>query len=127
MTMTILRFIAISLLFTLTSTFWSGCYYDNEEELYPFESCETTNMSFAVNILPLFNQNCNVCHATSQAQGNVILDTHAEVKKQVDAVRLLGAIRHEVGFSAMPQGQPQLTPCAIDKIASWVAAGAPNN
>lgn len=125
--MTILRFIAITFLFTLMITFWSGCYYDNEEELYPFESCETTNMSFTTDILPLFDQNCNVCHASSQALGNVILDSHAEVKKQVDAIRLLGAIRHEVGFSAMPQGQPQLTSCAIDKIASWVAAGAPNN
>ncbi len=125
--MTLNHFIAIIFLSSMSALIWSGCYYDNEEELYPFEPCETTNMSFTTDILPIFDLNCNVCHATSQALGNVILDTHADVKKQVDAVRLLGAIRHENGFSQMPQGQPQLTFCTIDKIASWVAAGAPNN
>ena len=125
--MTSYHFIAFLFAFSLLTFFWTGCYYDNEEELYPFEPCETANMSFATNIMPIFNQNCNVCHATSQALGNVILDTHAEVKKQVDAGRLLGAIRHENTFFPMPQGQPQLSSCTIEKIASWVAAGAPNN
>lgn len=119
--LTPLSLLAIALLLGV-----NGCYYDVEEELYP-SGCDTANMSFSAHVLPILNDNCNACHASSAALGGIVLDTYTEVKKQVDNGKLLGSIRHEAGFSPMPQGQPQIANCPIDRIAAWIQAGAPNN
>ena len=114
-------------LLVMTSLLISACYYDVEEELYPSGTCDTANMSFSQAVMPIFNQNCNICHSASAAQGNVILDTYDAVLPYVNNGKLLGSIRHQGGFSAMPQGQPQLSTCTIDKIAAWITDGAMNN
>lgn len=114
-------------LVALTALTFSACYYDVEDELYPVITCDTAGVSFAVDILPLFNQQCNGCHNSGFPSGNVVLDTHAGTKAQADAGRLLGALRHQSGFSPMPQGQPQLADCTIRRIEAWIQAGAPNN
>ncbi len=125
--MTMLRMTGFALFLLAMTGPFSGCYYDVEEDLYPFTTCDTTGIRFSVDVQPVLNQQCNVCHNNALASGGVILDTHAGVKAKVDDNRLLGAIRHEAGFSAMPQGQPQMDACTIEKIAAWAAAGAPNN
>lgn len=40
---------------------------------------------------------------------------------------LVGNIRHDAGFPAMPQGGAKLDDCKIALIKAWVDAGAPNN
>ena len=114
-------------LLLMSTVFISSCYYDVEEELYPSGNCDTANMSFAQDVMPVFNQNCNICHSASAAQGNVILDTYDAILPYVNSGKLMGSIRHQNGFSAMPQGQPQLSACTIDRIAAWIADGALNN
>ena len=114
-------------LLVMTSLLISACYYDVEEELYPSGTCDTANMSFSQDVMPIFNQNCNICHSASAAQGNVILDTYDAVLPYVNNGKLLGSLRHQSGFIAMPQGQPQLSTCTIDKIAAWITDGAMNN
>jgi hypothetical protein len=106
---------------------FSACYYDVEDELYPVVTCDTTGISFSVDILPLLNQQCNGCHGSGLPSGNVVLDNHAAVKQQADSGRLLGSLRHQGGFSPMPQGQPQLGGCTIRRIEAWILAGALNN
>ncbi len=111
----------------MTALMISSCYYDVEEELYPSGNCDTENMSFSQDVMPVFNQNCNICHATGVEQGNIILDTYEDVLPHLTNGALLGSIRHDNGFEPMPQGQPQLSACTIEKIAAWIADGAPNN
>ena len=115
-----------SLLF-MTTMMISSCYYDVEEELYPAGNCETENTSFSQNVMPILTQNCNICHATGVEQRNVILDSYDAVIMHVSDGTLMGSIRHDNGFAAMPQGQPQLSVCTIEKIAAWIADGALNN
>jgi mono/diheme cytochrome c family protein len=105
----------------------SSCYYDVEEELYPAGNCDTANISFSQDVMPVINQNCNICHATGVEQGNVILDNYDAVLPHITNGRLLSSIRHENGVEPMPQGQPQLSACTIDRIAAWIADGALNN
>ncbi|MBK7344368.1 MAG: c-type cytochrome [Saprospiraceae bacterium] len=114
-------------LLVMTSLLTSSCYYDVEEELYPSGNCDTENMSFSQHIMPVFTQNCNICHATGVEQGDVILDSYDAVLPYVTNGKLIGSIQHANGFVAMPQGQPQLSACTIDKIAAWIADGALNN
>jgi hypothetical protein len=117
-------FAAISLLF-------NGCYYDKEAILYPAgtSSCDTTVPStFTATVMPILNANCNVCHGgTGASGGGIVLDNYNGVKAQVNAGRLAGAINHDAGYIAMPQGADKLPPCTIAKIQQWISAGAPNN
>lgn len=114
-------------LLIMTTLIFHACYYDVEEELYPSGNCDTVNVSFSQDVMTVFNQNCNICHAVGVEQGNVILDSYDAVLPYVNNGKLLGSIRHSNGFAAMPQGQPQLGACTIAKIAAWIADGALNN
>ncbi len=108
----------------------SGCYYDVEEELYPSSSnCDTSSVTYSGFVKTTMESFCYVCHSTTAgpSNGGVVLEGYNEIKVYVDNGELLGAIKHESGFSAMPQGGSKLSDCTIRKIEAWVAAGAPNN
>ncbi len=113
--------------FVIGSSFFSGCYYDNEEELYPENTCITDAMSYSGNVLPILEDNCYSCHDQAGNQGGVTLEGYSNLKVYVDNGKLIGVINHASGFPAMPQGSPQLGQCQIDKIEAWVDQGALNN
>ena len=116
--------ITLLLVFTLGL---SACYYDVEEEIYPEKECDTDSVSYQADIVPVLMDNCFVCHSAQARQGGIILEGYDQVKEKVNSGQLLGAIRHDPGFSPMPQGGAKLPECTIQKIESWIADGAPNN
>ena len=100
-----------------------GCDYDNEEELFGLQTCDTTNISFATTIEPLILNNCAIegCHVPGN--GRVLLRNYAEIKENVDD----GGIEQQaIRDRAMPPDGP-LAACDLQKLASWINAGAPNN
>lgn len=105
----------------------SACYYDVEEILYPPSSCVTTNMSYQTNIEPILERNCYVCHSAAVNTASITLEGHSKLVQYVNNGLLLGAIRHEPGFTPMPQNASKLIACDIAKIEQWIADGAPNN
>jgi len=105
----------------------SGCYYDNEEELYGITECETANMSYQLDIAPIIELSCFPCHRNDVADGSVRLGSYNEVKVWVDNGALVGAINHQSGFAPMPKVGGKLSECTISKIESWIDAGAPDN
>lgn len=105
----------------------NACYYDVEEELYPTLECETQDVTYTSTILPILQNNCYSCHNQAANNGNVTLEGHSNLLRYVNNGQLLGAIRHESGFSPMPQNAAQLVECDIAKIEAWIDAGAPNN
>jgi uncharacterized membrane protein len=90
-------------------------------------SCNTENVSFSDVVQPVIVTHCQGCHSGSSPSGGIDLSTHAGVKTVADNGKLIGAISWSPGFEAMPQGGDQLSDCTVDKIESWVNAGAPNN
>lgn len=123
------------LIFTLISValFSDSCYYDKEELLYPDTlACDTLAMSYSSDIAPIFSTHCYGCHSNARSQSagaGISLEGHANVSSYVsnNANRLLGAMRREPGFSPMPKGGAKLADCDINKISSWIDAGAKNN
>lgn len=105
----------------------SGCYYDVEEELYPTIECQTDEMSYSGDILPIIETDCYVCHSAAANFGNITLEGYSEIKKHVDNGGLLGAVKHDGGFSPMPKNQAMLLECEIEKIEAWIQNGALNN
>lgn len=110
--------------------FGTGCYYDNEEELYPpgiGVTCDTVAVSYATVVQPILQTNCYNCHAQGSSSGNVSLGNYQNVLVYVNNGSLYGAIAHLSGFSPMPKGGNQLLSCDINKIKSWIDAGALDN
>lgn len=113
--------------FTLALLF-TGCYYDVEEELYPSIDCDTEQMSYANDILPIIQDNCYQCHRQNGNQGaGIVLEGYTNLAVYVESGQLLGVVKHQSGFSPMPKNAPQLPSCNIEKIEAWIMAGAENN
>jgi uncharacterized membrane protein len=87
--------------------------------------CDTTNVKYSEQVTSVLN-NCISCHNASNSSGNVLLDTYANVKIQVDNGKLKGSIEQTAGFSPMPQGG-KLSDCNILIINTWINEGALNN
>jgi hypothetical protein len=106
---------------------FTSCYYDNEADLYPTTSCQTSNMSYQSNIAPILERNCYVCHSAASNTADITLEGYDKLIGFVTSGRLLGAIRREAGYAPMPQNASMLIECDIAKIEQWIADGAPNN
>jgi hypothetical protein len=123
----------ITLIFLLLALAFTGCYYDNEEELYPNPpECDTTNVTFSGTILPIITDNCKACHGSGSQQGGVLLEDYASISAAANIPpgqygSLYGAVSHDPGNSPMPKGGTQLSDCNIRKIKTWIDAGTPNN
>ncbi len=116
-----------SALFALLLPLLAGCYYDSEEFLYGTVECMTEGTTYSTDVLPLIVANCYQCHDAANNFGGITLEGYDQLRTYVDNGELLGAIRHTPGFSPMPKNAPQLVECNIEKIAAWIAAGAPND
>jgi mono/diheme cytochrome c family protein len=90
-------------------------------------ACDTLNVTFSASVQPILSAYCNGCHGGGSPQGSVDFNAYAGVKASVASGRLLGAIQHDSGYSPMPKNANQLSDCNIQKIKTWVAAGALDN
>lgn len=91
------------------------------------EGCDVDDMSFMMDIVPILDTYCVGCHSGNVPSGGISLDNHAGVKVVADNGKLFGAINWNEGFVPMPQGGEKLPDCSIDKIKSWIDAGALDN
>lgn len=109
----------------------ASCYYDKEEELYPSPTgssgCDTTAMTYATNIKPIFDQSCALagCHDATTKSSGYDLSDYTGSAAAAKSARFLGAINHSTGFSPMPKGMAKLSDCNISKITAWINAGTP--
>jgi len=89
--------------------------------------CDTTLFTFSGTIKPMMQTFCVGCHSGASPSGYIQLDTHSGVVAACSNNRLIGAVKHQAGFSSMPPSGNPLTECQIRQIERWMAAGAPNN
>ncbi len=102
-----------------------ACYYDNEEYLYGGNTCDTTAVSYASDIVPLLRTNCYGCHdATNVSNSGVLFDSYELIKGFAQNGKFVG--RTNDSSSPMPPSE-LMDDCNRDIIKAWVAAGAPNN
>ena len=105
-----------------------SCYYDVEEELYPYTAPDS--VTYTNNVVPILSANCYACHsktAASSLGAGIILDSYTDLKVYVDNGRFSGAINHESPYSPMPKGGSKLNANLLAEINTWLAEGAPNN
>jgi len=102
-----------------------SCKNDNEEETFSKNNggtttCDTVNVSFSKVIMPMIQNNCLSCHNSTSPK----LSNYDQIAQ--NATRILGAIKHQPGYKAMPQGG-SLPQCNILQFEAWVNQGKKNN
>ncbi len=110
-------------LFVVT-TFFTGCYYDNEEYLYG--TCDTTNVTFSKDIKPIMDANCINCHSG----GSIDLTNYNGVKAKVTDSTLYKSISYSYSGANSSKNMPsagKLDDCSINKVKAWIDQGAINN
>ncbi|TVR84642.1 MAG: hypothetical protein EA409_00515 [Saprospirales bacterium] len=115
------------LLLPIVLLFFVSCESDNIEDLFKETGCNTENIRFSSDVLPILNTHCMSCHNSLAQLGGVVLESYEEVLFWVNNERLLGSIKHLPGFSPMPQAGLKLDDCTIEKIEAWIQEGAPDN
>ncbi|MCO6461797.1 MAG: hypothetical protein J5I59_10355 [Saprospiraceae bacterium] len=105
-----------------------GCYNDDIETLSAVSSCDTTDMTFEKDIMPIISTSCALsgCH-NAQSVLTFSLTNYEEVLPIVLDGRLVKAIKHQPGIFPMPKNTAMLDECTINKIESWIRDGAANN
>lgn len=111
----------IYVLLTFTSF---SCYFDKEDLLYEDVMCDTENVRFSEEIMPIIRNNCATvgCHVQG-GNGNGIFENYDQIKSKVDN----GSLRERVVVRRdMPPSGP-LDDCTVQHFRSWIENGAPDN
>lgn len=112
----------------LISVSLGACFYDNEEDLYGGAQCGTQDMSYSKDIVPILEANtCLSCHSAQAKLGNIDLSTYSNVSIYVKNGSLLGSMRHDAGYSPMPQAADKVNNCNLNKVQAWIDQGAKDN
>ena len=93
----------------------------------PIFTCDTSNVKFGATVYPLMQNYCVGCHSGNSPSGGISLSTYNNIKAAALNGSLFGSINHSAGYSAMPKNLPKLNQCNINRIKSWIDAGALNN
>lgn len=111
--------------------FFSSCYYDKEEKLYPAPSCELSGeISFSKDLAPILESKCSSCHDAANASsigGGLVIVSYTEVKASVEKNGLISSIKQDGSASPMPKNNTKLTSCQISAFESWVFNGMKDN
>lgn len=119
----------VGLVFIMSTT---SCYYDVEEELYPGNTCDTTNVAYSDQVSKILKTECLLCHSTANSGtlgAGIDLEGYTNLKVYIDNGKFLSSIIHDGNASPMPKtpNNQKLPECAINQITAWINAGAPNN
>ena len=112
----------------LITVIQSGCYYD-KQPIAVSTPCDTSAVTYSGIVKPIMASVCYGCHSGTTPAGNIKLDQYGPVRNVAmsQSGLLLGVIRHTPGYDPMPKSGGQMNQCNINKIAIWIANGAPNN
>jgi len=89
--------------------------------------CDTLNVTFAADILPIIENYCKGCHSGSNPSGGIGLENYDQIAAAGLNGKLYGSVSFASGYVPMPYEGDMLPECYIAMIKIWVEAGAPNN
>lgn len=108
----------------------SSCTYDTLEEVEVIEVCDTNNVTFNKDIVPIIEQKCGVgsaCHSAIGSNSDVSLANYNDVTAVVSTGQFLGSIMHDSNYEPMPKDEGMLDDCKINTIKAWINQGLKEN
>ena len=115
----------------VASLFMTSCYYDAYPVVDETETPETTEVSYATDIVPLWVQ-CTGCHKAGGDAPNMQDNSYTNllngyiVPNNAEASILYKSLLGIDGVAIMPPGS-QWSQSKIDLVKNWINQGALNN
>ena len=118
----------LTIFISIIALFVSGCYYDNEQLLYPATTttagtCASISAKFSTDVAPIISTKCATsgCHNAASAAGGTVLETYAQISAKAVRIRQRCIIDR-----TMPPGGG-LTTSELNILNCWISSGIPNN
>ncbi|HXB07894.1 MAG TPA: hypothetical protein VNW04_12270 [Puia sp.] len=121
------KILLLTLAFSGVVVYLAGCSKQSEDKLAGNTTCDTVNVSYALQVIPILQNNCYSCHSSATPPTGIRLDTYANLKVFASNGFLSAAVEHTGTVTPMPYGLPKLPDCEVNTIAAWVDQGALNN
>jgi len=136
-TFSVLRCCAAFLVALAGAGYLSACSYTNSADTIAPCNLPTT-VSYRLDVLPILKQQCYRCHSADKykvlASSVLNMEDFSSLKYYATPANgrnnvsyLVGNIRHDEGFIAMPYDGGKLSDCEIATIKAWADAGALSN
>lgn len=119
----VIKHLILCIFFILVILSVNSCTYNNEEDLYPNQNCDTTVIGFKKDILPLIINKCSDCHGEKSPKAGIRLDSYETISVLAASPIFLKVINYESGYKGMPENG-KMSDCNINKITAWVMKGA---
>ena len=102
-----------------------GCAYDDLESLgTPFD-CDTFDVQYGADVLPLVTEHCQGCHSGGSPSAGIAFEEHADVAQFADL--MLDRMDRDPGDPELMPQSGKLDTCSIALFSAWIDAGKPNN
>ena len=95
---------------------------------------ETSGVSFAGDVLPIFERRCVKCHGGDKTEEGLVLKSYADAMTGswngpvIEPGSAEGSfLVEQIVTGEMPKKEPRLLPSEIRAISDWIDAGAPDN
>jgi mono/diheme cytochrome c family protein len=95
---------------------------------------ESSEVSFAGDVLPIFERRCVKCHGGDKTEEGLVLKSHADALAGswngpvIEPGSAEGSfLVEQIVSGEMPKKGPRLLPSEIRAISDWIDAGAPDN
>ena len=107
--------------------YFPACTKRNAVELGGGGNCDTTNVSYSLQVVTILQDNCYVCHKGPGASSGIDFSNYAAFKGWAGSGYVAGDITAAPGYTPMPFGLPSLSTCDINTILAWIHQGMQNN
>jgi len=123
------KFLLSILLVGAVVVYLAGCSKESEDRLRGNTVCDTTDVSYSLQVVPILQNNCYACHGSGSTSGSggIDLSSYTKIKVYADNGYLVGNVTHAPGYIGMPYGLPMLPSCEVNTIVAWVHQGTKNN
>ncbi len=108
----------IDILYTWIAQGAQNLYCDEEE-------CDTSNVSYTAPVSGIIQKHCLGCHSDNNPLGGLSLQGYNNVVAVANDGRLIGTVKHEAGYPAMPKNSSKLSDCKILQLEIWTQNGTP--
>jgi len=95
-----------------------SCKHHPDEIIPPVSECDTVNITYPGQVLPVLQAYCYGCHTGSNPSAGIDLSNPEHLKAVVNNGRLVGSLLHYADYTAMPQGST-LPQCALRQVVLW--------
>ena len=123
------KLLLVTLMISGAVLYLAGCSKESEDKLAGATTCDTTAVSYSLQVVPILQNNCYTCHGTGNTAGSggIDLSSYTKLKVYADNGYLVGNVTHASGYIPMPYGLPMLPACEVNTISAWVHQGTKNN